>query len=202
MTVDHGQVDTDGELFRLSVAQYHAMRDAGILDEDDRVELLDGLLVPKLTKHPPHSQSTWLVRAALERVAPADHFVNSRDAITTADSEPEPDVLLVRGSIRDYADRHPGPSEVSLIVEIADTTLRRDRGVKRKIYARAGIEHYWIVDLNARVVLSFSEPAGSRFATEDTYADGSEIPLVMGGIEIARIPVASLLPVRPGGGSQ
>src|SRR5947199_10756848 len=84
-------------IYRLSVAQYHAMADHGILDENDPVELLEGWLVQKMTKHPPHILVTLLIRQALERLFGEGWYVNSQEPITTPESEPEPDVFVVRG---------------------------------------------------------------------------------------------------------
>src|SRR6266852_1103590 len=99
-------------IYRLSVAQYHAMADHGILDEDDPVELLEGWLVQKMTKHRPHSIVTRRTRRALERVTPADWYVDSQEPLTTLDSEPEPDVLVARGEMANDLERHPGPAEI------------------------------------------------------------------------------------------
>lgn len=182
------------EPYRLSVEQYHAMRDAGILGEDDPVELLDGMLVAKMTKKPPHHLATGLVREALERVAPADCYVDSQEPITTADSEPEPDVVIVRGARREFSSRHPGPSDVALVVEIADDSIDRDRGSKAVVYARAGIACYWIVNLRARVVEVYGRPSGGAYSSRADFGPGSEIRFQIDGIEVARLRVDDLLP--------
>lgn len=185
----------DLPLVRLSVAQYHAMRDAGIFDEDDHIELLAGLLVPKMTKNPAHRLSTHLVRSALERAALPGCYVDSQEPITTEDSEPEPDVVVVRGTPRDYRDRHPGPGgDVLLVVEVADESLARDRDVKRLLYARAGIPLYWIVDLRARTVETFSSPKDGDYAQHDQHAAGTEVSLTMDGRVVARASVDGFLP--------
>jgi Uma2 family endonuclease len=191
---EHAAVRDDLAVMRLSVAQYHAMRDAHILGEDDRIELLDGLLVPKMTKKPPHRLGTSLARVALEAIVPAGWYVDEQEPITTDDSEPEPDVSVVRGARRDYADRHPLPEEVALVVEVADESLKRDRGAKKRIYARAGIPQYWIVNLRARLVEVYSAPAGDDYAERSDVASGSEVAVIIDGREIARIAVDSLLP--------
>src|SRR5437899_3211819 len=103
-------------IYRLSVAQYHAMIRADILTEDDPVELLEGWLVVKMPKNPPHRLSTGLTRTALERVVPAGWYVDTQEPITLEDSEPEPDVAVVRGDRRQYADHHPGPQDLALSV--------------------------------------------------------------------------------------
>src|SRR6266852_7793927 len=86
-------------IYRLSVAQYHAMADHGILDEDDPVELLEGWLVQKMTKHRPHSRCTHRTRRALESLLPGGWYVDAQEPVTTTDSEPEPDVAVVRGDL-------------------------------------------------------------------------------------------------------
>ena len=90
-------------LMRLSVSQYHRMRDAGILEDGANIELLDGLLVPKMTKNPPRRLVTYLVRDALAAVVGGGWYVDSQEPVTTDDSEPEPDVCVVAGDPRDYA---------------------------------------------------------------------------------------------------
>lgn len=187
-------IDSELSVLRLSVEQYHAMRDAGILGEDARVELIEGLIVPKMTKNPPDRISTDSVRRELERVLPAGWSVQVQDPITTGDSEPEPDVAVIRGSARDYPDRHPGPAEVALVVEVADESLERDRGPKQRAYARAGIVAYWIVNLRERTVLAFQEPGEHAYGRLVEYPAGSEIPVGIAGREFARIRVDALLP--------
>jgi Uma2 family endonuclease len=117
-------------IHRLTVQQYRAMGRTGILTSEDRVELLEGWLVEKMTKNPPHRIATRRARVALERVVPAGWYVDTHEPITTADSEPEPDVAVIRGRTEDYPDRNPGADHVALIVEVADATLVRDRHVK------------------------------------------------------------------------
>jgi Uma2 family endonuclease len=93
---------------------------AGILTSDDRVELLEGLLVTQMNKTPAHTLATALLREELAALLPAGWYVRSQDPITLAASEPEPDLAVVRGTPRDYRDRHPGPGDVAVVVEIAD----------------------------------------------------------------------------------
>jgi Uma2 family endonuclease len=109
---------------------------ATILTPDDPVEMLAGWLVYKMPKKPANRISTGLTQEALERVVPSGWYVDSQEPITLSDSEPEPDVIVLRGETRQYRDRHPGARNVALIVEVADSTIERDRGVKRAVYAR------------------------------------------------------------------
>src|SRR5688500_3555161 len=126
------------DFWPLSIEQYHQMIREGILTEDDPVELLHGRLTRKMPKNPPHRLATRRTRLALEACLPAGWFVEAQEPITTEDSEPEPHITVVRGSPDDYAERHPGPRDVALVVEVADGTLQRDRSLKKKIYASAG----------------------------------------------------------------
>lgn len=185
-------------IFRLSVAQYHQMIDAGILTEDDPVELLDGWLVQKMPTKPPHRAATGLTHAALQRVLPAGWFLEVQSAITTDTSEPEPDVFAVRGERRQYTERHPEPADLALVVEVSDATLSRDRGPKKSLYARNRIPVYWIVNLIDNQVEVYTDPTGPAEAPDyrqrRDYGVLDEIPLVIDGVEVVRFPVRELLP--------
>src|SRR5262245_43226358 len=91
-------------VWRLSVDQYHAMIWGGILTDDDPVELLEGWLICKMSKNPRHRVATRLVRLVLEGIIPEGWYVEAQEPITTTDSEPEPDVAVIRGNTRDYLD--------------------------------------------------------------------------------------------------
>jgi Uma2 family endonuclease len=185
-------------IYRLTVAQYHAMAKAGILGEDEPVELLEGWLVRKMTKYPPHSVATTLTRQALERRLPPGWYVPSQEPITTPDSEPEPDLMVVRGNPRDYLERHPGPEAAALVIEVAESSLSQDRGTKKRLYARARVQVYWIVNLIERQVEVYTEPSGPRkrpdFRRRRNYAEVEEVPVLLDGVEVGRIPVRELLP--------
>src|SRR4051812_14098018 len=102
-------------LYRLSVAQYHAMIDAGILKTGERVELIRGLLVCKMTRNPPHSGANDQTCASLNSLLPAGWFARPQDAIMLPDSEPEPDVAVIRGTRREYMRRHPFPVDLGMV---------------------------------------------------------------------------------------
>jgi Uma2 family endonuclease len=189
----------DVPIYRLTVGQYHAMAQAGILDEDAPVELLEGWLVQKMTKKRPHSISMQLAREALDRLLSGrGWYVSVQDPITTADSEPEPDLAVVRGKARDYPDRQPGPADVPLVIEVADTTLRTDRGAKKRIYARAGIPVYWIVNLAKRQIEVYTEPVSTArrpdYCQRRNCGPDDRVPVVLEGIEGRSLSVAELLP--------
>jgi Uma2 family endonuclease len=183
---------------RLSVDRYHALIRAGILTEDAKVELLEGDLVERRRKTPLHRFATSMTRHLLDEFVIEGWFVESHGAMTTLDSEPEPDVMVIRGDIRDYPGRHPSPDEVSLVVEVADATLRRDRGRKKRVYARAAVPVYWIVNLVDRQVEVYADPTGPGekpdYRQRADYAPGAAVPVVIAGQEVARLAVADLLP--------
>jgi Uma2 family endonuclease len=188
----------DVPIYRLTVEQYHAMARAGILDEDSPVELLEGWLVRKVTRYPAHCVATHRVRRALERLIAVGCYVDSQEPITLADGEPEPDVVVVRGQTEEYLDRHPGPREVDLVVEVADASLRTDRGAQKRAYAAAGIPVYWIVNLKAGQVEVYTEPDSAakrpNYRERRNYGPEDAIPVVLDGTEVGSLPVQELLP--------
>jgi Uma2 family endonuclease len=137
---------------RFTVDEYHEMIQQGILTEDDDVELLEGWIVNKMAKNPPHEICLRLTELAIDPLIPAGWHRRSQSVVTTFDSEPEPDYIIVSGSVRDYGNRHPGPSEIALLIEVSHSTLDHDRGFKRRLYARAGIPIYWIINLVDRQI--------------------------------------------------
>jgi Uma2 family endonuclease len=185
-------------LWRLSVDQYHQMVRHDILTEDDEVELLDGLLVAKTTKNTAHHVAKLLVQIALAKVIPEGWYVDSQDAITLATSEPEPDVMVVRGQPRDYLEHHPLANELALVVEVSDSSLRHDRGFKKAIYATAAIPVYWIINLVDRRVEVYTDPTGPAdqpdYRQPQAFSGTEQVPVVITGREVARIPVRELLP--------
>jgi Uma2 family endonuclease len=145
-------------LYRWSRREYARLIDHGFLDEDDPVELLDGLLLVKEPQHSPHRTAVLLVAKALERAFGEGWFVQAQSPIILDDrSEPEPDVCVVRGAPREYVDAHP--RRPALVVEVAQSGLAIARGRKAQAYARGRIAEYWIVNLVDRVLEVHREPA-------------------------------------------
>src|SRR5207253_10920762 len=108
--------------YRFTVRQYHRMIEVGILTQNDPVELLEGRIVPKMPHNPPHDTAVDLAQTTIAAILPAGWRVRVQSAITTADSEPEPDVAVVRGPARRYARFHPRPRDIAVIIEVADTS--------------------------------------------------------------------------------
>jgi Uma2 family endonuclease len=185
-------------IWRMSVERYHEMIEAGLLTEDDPVELLEGWLVEKMPKKTPHTLATGLTRTTLERLAPSGWFVNVQEPITTAESEPEPDISVVRGNRRRYLARHPGQQDLALVVEVSAATLQRDRTLKQRIYARAAIQIYWIVNIIEGQIEVYTDPTGPdekpTYRQRRDYGPADEVPFTIEGREIGRIAVREVLP--------
>lgn len=185
-------------LKRFTVAEYHSMIDAGVFAKDENFELLEGLVIHKMTKHPDHCIATGLLIDALAALGLTGFFVQVQDPITTKDSEPEPDLALVCGMRRDYRTGHPNPRQVPLVIEVADSTLAEDRGVKKRIYATARIPIYWIVNLVDHQIEIYTRPSGPT--KKPSYKDCEIIPasgtaaVVVDGKEVGRIRVQDVLP--------
>jgi Uma2 family endonuclease len=191
-------VGIGGTVRRFSVDEYHRLVDAGVLNEGEPIELLEGWLVYKMTRNPPHEVALGLAGDAIDGRLPAGWHVREQSAITTADSEPEPDLAVTRGARRDYKQRHPGPGDLALVVEVADSTLQVDRGDKARIYARAGIAAYWIINLIDRRVEVYTDPTGPdpapAYRRRDDHDAAGSVPLSISGLPPISIPVAELLP--------
>ena len=185
--------ETDLGLWRFSVDKYHELIESGVLDEDAPVELLEGWLVEKMSKNPAHSVATDLVKSFLERVAILSTFVRSQDPITLSTSEPEPDLSLIRGETREYVKRHPYPADVLLVVEVANTSLKRDSTWKKRVYASAGIEQYWILNLESRQLEVYTAPMGEVYTNQRAYSELETAEVWLEG-QVFTVPIQDLLP--------
>jgi Uma2 family endonuclease len=182
---------------RFTVEEYRRLGETGVLAEEDRVELLEGWIVPKMIHHPPHDAAVELAQAALQGRLPTGYRLRIQSAISTPDSEPEPDLAVVSGSIRDHVQRHPAPHEIALVVEVAASSLDLDRA-KARLYARAGIAVYWIVNLAERRVEVYEDPTGPApepvYRRESVYLIGDAVPISIAGAAAENISVRDLLP--------
>ncbi len=184
-------------LHRLSVAQYEKMTELEILGAADRVELLNGWIVDKVTQNPPHNAAIDCASEMLRERLPSGWLVREQKAIALADSMPEPDLVVVKGTPRRYAARHPRPQDIALIVEVADSTLADDRKTKGSLYARDGLACYWIVNLVDEQIEVYSRPKRGRTAAyqdRHDYHKGQSVPLAINGRDLGAISVQDLLP--------
>ncbi len=167
---------TDGKRRLFDVDEYYAMAAAGILSEDDRVELLDGEIVFMAPIGSRHAS----VVARLTHLFAA--LVGNRAVVwiqnpvrLDSSTEPQPDLMLLKPRDDYYSQGHPEPEDVLLLIEVSDTTVESDRGVKLPLYARSGIREVWIVDLPAQTVEVYSEPTGSEYGKSRVVGIGGEL---------------------------
>ena len=171
---------------------------SGALNQRDRFHLINGILVAKMTKKPPHVIACERVRDAVMGIALPEWRVTTDAPIRIpAYNEPEPDVAVVKGSAEgeELEVRHPEPADVGLIVEVADTSLSEDREVVH-VYGAAGIPISWIVDLVERQVEVYSDPGAGGYQTRQDFTLGQIVPIVIDGCELGGIAVSDILPRR------
>lgn len=181
-------------LRRFSVDEYHRMTQIGVLTDEDKVELLDGYVVLKMPRNPPHDGTIQKILKRLGRLLPPGWDARGQSAVTFTLSEPEPDVAVVRGDECTYLTRHPGPAEVGLIIEVAETSLDRDRNEKARIYAQAGIAVYYIVNRIEVRTAPGNVSGQPAYAQQQDFAPGDQVPLVLDGVTVATIDARELLP--------
>jgi Uma2 family endonuclease len=179
------------EVYRFTVDEYERM--AEVLD-GCRVELIDGYLVRKMPKKPPHVWAVMCLVETIPSLLPPGWTWRKEDPVRIpAFDEPEPDLAVLRGSAEAYRDRLPDPSDVVLLVEVAETTLARDRGQKLAAYARCGIAVHWIVNLVDRQVEVYTGPGSDGYASRVDFTAGQHVPVVIDGVEIGVIAVSDIL---------
>lgn len=168
------------------------MVEAGILAEDEPLELLEGDLVVVSPQDPLHAAATSQIEYLLELHGPPEAFARTHSPIAAApDSLPEPDVALIRGRRLDFVRRHPAAEDILVVVEVSRTTQTADRA-KASIYARAGVPTYWLVDLNARSLQIHSDPrSDGRYGARETYGAADHAPVP--GTDTT-LPVSDLFP--------
>ncbi len=177
-----------------TVQDYHRMSELGILDPNERTELIAGQITLMVAKGNPHILTVRLLTRTMETsLNDRPILVSIQEPIQLNDiSEPEPDLAIVKGNMFDYAQRHPQPTEIHLIIEVADSTLKYDCQVKDKHYAKANIPDYWVVDLKNRQVHVFRNPTPTGYASQLILAESQTVSLL--DFPDVIIPIASILP--------
>jgi hypothetical protein len=182
------------------------MIDLGILKEGEPTELIDGILVRKdrsdrggspMAHGPRHSLTVKRVDRLLRSVEGFGWHLHVQLPVTlSAIQEPEPDLAVVNGQPEDYQQRHPGPEQVGLVVEVSDSTLDYDRTTKQRLYSVAGIAQYWIVNLVERQVEVYEQPlpADGRYAVRTDFRPGQSVRLGLTLNQQIELPVADILP--------
>ena len=172
------QVAGKPEIRRITVKQYDLMIEHGILTEYDQVELLDGLLINTMPKGKKHAPLIDIIAAYLASLLGARACVRNQNPVVLDDfSEPEPDIVVAEAPLTRYFDHHPGPAEIFLALEIADSTLQYDRDDKGLAYARAGLRQYLVCNVKGRAIEDYREPDADGYRSKQTYAAGQSFNL-------------------------
>jgi Uma2 family endonuclease len=185
---------------RLTVDQYDQMVENGILPETNRFEPIEGRIVEKDVKNPVHAAAAECTRRSIDQALPAGWHTRGEQPVRIPNrrSEPEPDVSVVRGAIRDYTTRHPGPEDVALVVEVTRSSVAKDRALAR-VHGRGGIPLYWIVNVPRRRLEVYAHPVpgaltGGAYPTPKILGETESVELVIRGQVVGQIAVADLLP--------
>lgn len=162
-----------------TVDDYHRMIEAEILTNDDRVELLEGQILQMSPQQPPHASTTQRASDSLRNLLTGKATIRVQLPITLhPNSEPEPDIAVVRINSDEYQESHPTADDIFLLVEVADTTLYTDCKQKSLTYAKAGITDYWVLNVNKRQVHVFREPNGEKYQQEILLNEEATLSLV------------------------
>lgn len=169
------------------VDDYHRMAAAGILSEDDRVELIDGEIVAMTPIGPRHNATVDRTTRALVTAAGDRAIVRVQGSVRLDRFRaPQPDFVLLRPQADFYASRLPGPPDIFLIIEVSESSLDYDRDVKARIYAEAGVPEYWLVDLGGRSLWRYADPRGGAYQHRQQYGRGQSIaPALLPHCQIA-----------------
>jgi Uma2 family endonuclease len=164
--------------WRFTVHDYHRMGEAGILHEDDRVELIEGELVEMTAIGTRHFSCVNRLNRLFVMNVGDDAIVSVQNPVRLNEyNEPQPDLAVIRP--RDYRESLPEPDDVLLLIEVSDTTLAYDRGVKLPLYARAGIMEVWIVDLAGETIACHTDPSGEGYRRADRLRRGQTLESIL-----------------------
>ena len=180
---------------KFTVAEYYRMAEVGILHHTERVELLDGEIIVMAPIGIPHATGVRRMERVLHQALGDTAAISVQNPVRLDDhSEPEPDIALLRFREDDYATAHPGPADTLVVVEVSDSTLDFDRGVKSKRYAAAGIPEMWVMNLPGDCLDRLDQPGPAGYARHTVFRRGDKIsPAALPDLELA---VADLLPPR------
>lgn len=180
-TTPKTEVYQNGQIFNarlISVKDYDKMIEHGILTADDKVELLNGVIIEKMPKGTKHALSNDIFADLLKEKLGEKVYVRSQNPIVLDDySEPEPDIVLAKPPREIYLERHPNPEDILLIIEISDSTLGRDRVTKSLAYSKAGIEQYLLLNLQNETLEEYREPSEDGYQFKRTLRKGDSLNL-------------------------
>jgi Uma2 family endonuclease len=172
---------------RFSADDYQRMGQAGILRAEDRVELIDGEILAMTPIGPRHCASVDRANRVFVIKAGESAIVRVRGSVhLDFYTEPQPDLVLLRPRPDFYESQHPGPADILLVIEVADSSIDYDRDVKSRIYARSEVQEYWLVDLNGKVLCCYSVPVDGSYRDFREYQRGESVaPRLLQGCLVA-----------------
>jgi Uma2 family endonuclease len=178
-TVIIAEPEFESQLHLWSIADYHQMIEAGILTADDPVELLEGKIIRMSPQRPFHASCVQRSSNYFYEILRDRAYIRVQLPVTLGhDSEPEPDIAIVRFDVDEYAHKHPNAQDIYLLIEVADTTLSKDRKQKSRIYAKNSVLEYWILDLQKRQVFVFRRPENEVYQEELVIKNEQRIGLL------------------------
>lgn len=179
-------------------AEYHKMLDLGIIDREEKLELLDGYLVLKMSQYRPHrAASTRLVHRLPGRL-PVGWLLVANYPIALGVMDPEPDGMVLRGNMTDYDARDPVATDVGIVIEVSDATLEMDRAGKGRLFAKFGLPVFWIINVEDRQIEVYTDPDATAnppaYRTRTDYRPGQDVPVALDGAVVAVLPASDLIP--------
>ena len=186
--------------YQMTAEAYFKAIEAGVFPQEDRIELWEGQIYEKMGKNNPHAVASGKIWKVFGKILPEGWAFWPENPILVNDrTAPLPDGAVVRGEPDDYVGRpNPSTNDIALVVELADTSLRRNRTQTLEVYGRSGLSCYWIVNIPERSVEVYSQPHSidgvGGYASCEIFKPGASVPLVLDNREIAQIPVDDLLP--------
>lgn len=188
-----GDFDPD---FRFTVTQYQKMVAEAIISADAHVELLNGKVVNKMARNPPHDTALSLAQEEIAAVLSAEWYIRVQMAVVLGKSnQPEPDIAVVLAPIKRYLKQHPTLKDIGMLVEVADSSLLQDRRDKIPIYAGGRIPWCWIVNIADEIVEVYSDPKGGaspEYRKRRDYHLGEKVPVVLLGRTVGQVEVKKL----------
>jgi Uma2 family endonuclease len=184
--------------YRLTVRQFEKMIIGGIFRDEDRVELLAGLLIKKMTTYDPHDFAVDQLGDNLGRILPGDWITRQEKSVVLGRYwRPQPDITVARGPRTRYRSKAPSVADLGMLMEVADSTYAKDRGLKWGKYADCRVSVYWIVNIRERRIEVYSSPSGrgkaAHYRERKDYGPDEEVPVVIQGQEVGRIKVSEIV---------
>ncbi|MFN6572592.1 hypothetical protein A6770_03635 [Nostoc minutum NIES-26] len=170
-------------LAKWTIEDYHRMIEAGILC-DRQVELLNGEIVELTPEGPSHTFYGEELADYLRSCLTGQALIREARPITLADSEPEPDIAIVKPPRENYRDRHPDPEDIFWVIEVSESSLKKDLELKKQIYATANIQEYWLINLKSKQLIVFRSPTGTDYLSRQDISQGYIAPLTFPTVQV------------------